>query len=284
MFWFGLLVALAGADARSLSHYAEKAAGSYAWVDGPAQVRNRPNGRILFSVPDGAEVRLIRAAGSWWEIEHARKRGLTHAKNIRPLQVRLREGRFESLEVSGTKITEKIGDRSWKEVGLHPLEHTRYFVLAEFPAWEQGAGALVAVARKGEPLYLHGENVRGIGARLGGVRIEGPEVRFRADFGCAHAPLEYRFEIRRALDQGRLPSRFEVIGRPSFLAAGEYKSERLRIAAGERYSILAWDTERRAFEIQSATGERAWAGHEELELLAPTASDMPGVLKRYCAG
>ena len=280
---FAFSTLLARAEVRSLSQYGEKA-GAYAWVEGPAHVREKPDGRLLFSIPDGAEVRLIRPEGSWWEVESMRKRGFTHRKNLRTFRLQTVDGRFEFFELGGAKISENIGDRPVEDVRLHALKHPRYFALAEFPSWEMGAGALVLIPRKGRPVVLHGQSVSGLGARLGGFRVEGIQARFRADFGCVGAQLEYVFPLKLVLDTGKLPRRFDVQGRPRFVAVNALKVDRVRIAPGEAYFVLAWDSVRRAFEVENVRGERMWVGHEELERLAPQGSDASSVLKRYCAG
>jgi ankyrin repeat protein len=59
-----------------------EATGNVDYIDGPANIRNAPKGKLVASLPDNTRVRVLQEQAGWVEIATPEARGWTHHKNL----------------------------------------------------------------------------------------------------------------------------------------------------------------------------------------------------------
>ena len=55
-------------------------------IDGPANIREKPKGKTIGSIEDGAEVKILREEEKWYEVERKGIKGWTYKENVKEKQ------------------------------------------------------------------------------------------------------------------------------------------------------------------------------------------------------
>ncbi len=140
-------------------------------IDGPANLRTAPKGKVIASIPDGAKVKVAGYTDGWFQIVAGKQTGFTTAANIRPREPKPEPtGRMKTCSVE-MKITDL---KKWPDFKQPMDPSSRDLSLEEKKADEGDCRAYAKESRATQTDFYHAKvpTIR--------VKFDGKEIPIEA--------------------------------------------------------------------------------------------------------